>query len=74
MVAISQWGNDWVYGAGKEPVRFVSRETGATITSLDPQDKDGHPVNWGDVDMMLGPGANKAMRARFAEQKTMNRK
>lgn len=68
MVAISQWGNEWVYGEGNEPVHLVDGKSGKPITHLTPQLEDGRQLDWRDVKMMVGPGANKYMRERF--QKT----
>lgn len=66
IVAMTQWGNTWVYGEGKEPNKLVNRKSGDAIVTLMPHDKEGHAVEWKDVMMELGPGADAAMRARFA--------
>ncbi|MEP3225398.1 MAG: helix-turn-helix domain-containing protein [Parasphingorhabdus sp.] len=72
MVALSQWGNEWVYGKGKEPVNFVDRLSDEPIAPLAPTRADGKPLAWKNVMMTVGPGANDAMRKQFEQiaQKT----
>lgn len=65
MTAISQWGNQWIYGEGNEPVRLVNRKTGKPIAHLRPSSDDGDALDWRDVAMITGPGASGMMRERL---------
>ena len=68
MVAISQWGNDWLFGEGQEPIALVHRATGEPIAALRPADSSGRPIDWRDVRMVPGPGADAALRSRFDDR------
>ncbi len=57
MAAIIHWGNEWIYGAGNEPVRLVSRTTGAAITAVLPADRAGTVFSWDDVAVTRGSRA-----------------
>ncbi len=70
MVAISQWGNAWLYGEGKEPVALVHRHTGDPIAPLRPANADGQTFEWRNVQMVPGPGADDALLARFASSRS----
>ena len=49
MAAVTQWGNEWVYGKGKEPIKLIDRKTGNSIAPLAPQDCDGNQIAWKNV-------------------------
>ncbi|MCF6275722.1 MAG: helix-turn-helix transcriptional regulator [Robiginitomaculum sp.] len=66
LAVLSQWGNEWIFGKGKEPFRLVNRKTGEAMASFTPQDAKGRSFSWEDVELVLEPGADKAMKARFA--------
>ena len=66
-IAMSQWSNEHVFGAGGEPVFLIERKTGRKLKKLAPTDADGKPLQWRDIATRPGPGANKAARARIAE-------
>jgi hypothetical protein len=55
MATIIQWGNEWVFGTGNEPVKMISRKTGAAITSVLPADDNGTVFEWEDVAVTRGP-------------------
>ncbi len=66
MIAVSQWGNQWVYGEGKEPVLLFDRKTGKPVAPLKPENSEGEEMNWLAVGMKAGPGADETMRRRLA--------
>jgi DNA-binding HxlR family transcriptional regulator len=70
MAAISQWGNVWVYGEGREPIALVHRETAEPVAPLRPADAAGHVFDWRDVKMVPGPGADAALMARFSNTRS----
>lgn len=70
MVAISQWGNQWVFGEGRAPVALVHRETGEPIAPLRPANAAGAMFDWRDVRMRPGPGADAALMARIPSNRS----
>ena len=54
MATLIQWGNEWVFGSGNEPIRMVSRQTGAAITSVLPSDGAGNVFAWDDIAVTSG--------------------
>jgi DNA-binding HxlR family transcriptional regulator len=60
VLSIMQWGDTWIFGEGKEPIRIVERETGAPLLPVSVQAQDGHPVEPRNVAFAPGPGASAA--------------
>ncbi len=54
MATIIQWGNEWIFGTGNEPVKMISRKTGAAITAVLPADDKGTVFEWEDVAVTRG--------------------
>lgn len=65
LVAIIQWSDQWVYGAGKEPLIFRHARTGETLGPMRATWPNGEIVNRATVAATPGPGANQAIRDRF---------
>jgi DNA-binding HxlR family transcriptional regulator len=59
MATLIQWGNEWVFGPGNEPVKMISRKTGASITSVLPTDSEGKVFAWDDVAVRYRPRAGE---------------
>ncbi|MCF6293367.1 MAG: winged helix-turn-helix transcriptional regulator [Robiginitomaculum sp.] len=59
LAVISQWGNEWIYGKGKEPFQLVNNKTGEAVTSFVPQDAKGNSFDWTDIDVVFAPGADR---------------
>ena len=66
LVAMVQWSNRELYGAGAEPVLLVDRATGLELADLAPRAADGEALAWGSVAAQPGPGADRAARERIA--------
>ncbi len=66
LTALRQWGDRWIYGAGREPLLVLDRRTGRPIPPLRLRGEDGTPLGARDLDLAPGPGATRATRARFA--------
>jgi DNA-binding HxlR family transcriptional regulator len=58
VTALRQWGDRWIYGEGKEPLRVVDRRTGRPIPKLRIVDEDGRPIRSSDLEFQPGPGAS----------------
>jgi DNA-binding HxlR family transcriptional regulator len=69
LMALMQWGDRWVAGADRVPVRVVDRESGREIAQINVVSRDGRPLQPSDVMMEPGPGAAAATRERFAARK-----
>jgi len=70
MTALRQWGDRWVFGAGHEPVLVLDRRTGRPIPRLRLLDEQGEPLRAQDLDVVAGPGATRATRARSRAPRT----
>src|SRR5271155_886876 len=69
LMALMQWGDRWVAGADRVPVRVVDRESGREIARINVVSGDGRPLQPSDVAMVPGPGAAAATRERFTMRK-----
>ena len=65
MTALRQWGDRWVFGAGKEPILVLDRRTGRLIPPLRIRGEDGEPLRAADMDVRPGPGATDEVRDRY---------
>jgi DNA-binding HxlR family transcriptional regulator len=66
LMTLMQWGDRWVAGSDRVPVRVVDRESGREIAEIGVISGDGRPLGPADVMMVPGPGAGAATRARLA--------
>lgn len=66
IVTLMQWGDKWIAGEGLAPVRVVERKKASEIRSLQVQSSTGDTLSLQDLYIVPGPGANDAMRRRFA--------
>lgn len=66
VVALMQWGDRWISGAGGEPVTITERESGEAIARIKLSGVDGRPLGLEDIRILPGPGATGAVRKRFA--------
>jgi DNA-binding HxlR family transcriptional regulator len=56
LVAIRQWGDEWVLGEGNEPVRMVHTTCGEHTNALLTCDQCGEQLQRRDVRIVAGPG------------------
>ena len=64
MTALRQWGDEWIYGEGHEPLLLEHRTCGTTTTALMTCDTCGEALDARSVRAIPGPGAeNDAVRA-----------
>jgi hypothetical protein len=72
IIALMQWGDRWIYGAERAPVRVLDHEGGAEIARMKVTTPEGKPLQPKDVIVVPGPGADEAVRRRFgkAEMRT----
>jgi DNA-binding HxlR family transcriptional regulator len=65
LMALMQWGDRWVAGSDRAPIKVIERLSGGEIAEIQVTTHDGKPLRPGDVQMMPGPGAAPSTRARF---------
>lgn len=65
LMALMQWGDQWIAGCDRAPVRVVDRESGREIREIHVLSGDGRPLGPSDVMMVPGPGAAAATRERL---------
>ncbi|WP_146344309.1 winged helix-turn-helix transcriptional regulator [Phaeobacter marinintestinus] len=69
LVAMTQWGNDHLYGAGNEPVALLDAVSGEKLAPAVYQTTSGQPVRPEDIRARPGPGASDATRRRLERAK-----
>jgi DNA-binding HxlR family transcriptional regulator len=63
MTALRQWGDRWIFGAGREPLIVADRRTGRPIPALRMLDEDGRELRPRDLDVRPGR-APRSRRSR----------
>ena len=56
MIALRQWGDEWIYGAGNEPLLLEHRDHGHTTTAQMTCDVCGEKLDARSVRAVAGPG------------------
>ena len=67
LIALTQWGDKWVYGEGNEPVVFLDREGGEPISRIQVYSARGEVLRPRDIMVKAGPGATPEARERIEE-------
>ncbi len=67
MIALTQWGDKWVYGEGNEPIIFRDRESGQPISTIRVHAEDGRELRAREMLPTAGPGANEQAQQRLKE-------
>lgn len=58
LMALVQWGDEWVLGEGQEPWIVVDKEKRQPLKRLVSTDQSGNCVTIDDINFSAGPGAN----------------
>ena len=56
MTALRQWGDEWIYGPGEEPLLIEHRSCGCTTTALMTCSECGEPLDARSVRVTTTPG------------------
>jgi len=64
LTALREWGDRWVFGEGREPLLMIDRRTGRKVPRLRIRGEDGKPLPGSDIELRLGPGADKEQQQR----------
>ncbi|MEM7138684.1 MAG: helix-turn-helix domain-containing protein [Myxococcota bacterium] len=67
LVTMVQWSNEHVFGAGREPIRLLERNSRKALKKVEPRTARGRALRWPDIVAQPGPGADKFARARILE-------
>ena len=67
LVALTQWGDRWVYGNDNEPVVFVDREHRQPISPVQVYSARGEVLRPRDIMVTAGPGATQEARDRIEQ-------
>ena len=67
LVALTQWGDRWVFGENNEPVIFQDREEGRPIQPVRVYSSKGEALRPRDIMISAGPGATREARERIEE-------
>lgn len=63
LTALRQWGDEWIYGPGNEPLLIEHRGCGATTTALMICSECGETLDARSVRAIPGPGADSDIPA-----------
>jgi DNA-binding HxlR family transcriptional regulator len=64
LMALREWGDQWVVGPDRVPVIVVDRANAQPV-EVRVTGRDGRPIGWLDARMIPGPGAQAALRTRL---------
>ena len=67
LIAITQWGDKWIFGENNEPVAFVDREQGKPISTVVVRSEKGEILRARDIMIHPGPGSTTETRKRIEE-------
>jgi len=67
LVALTQWGDKWVFGENNEPVVFLDRDRGQPISPVQVYSARGEVLRPRDIMISAGPGATREARERIEE-------
>jgi DNA-binding HxlR family transcriptional regulator len=73
LIALTQWGDKWIYGEGKEPIVFRDRESGKPISQIRVHADDGRELRPREILPTAGPGANEQALNRLQELEQLAR-
>ena len=65
LVALMQWGDEWISGAGREPLR-IAGPRGAAIAPLQLRTVSRKAVAAGQLEFLPGPGADRRTKGHLA--------
>jgi hypothetical protein len=67
LVALTQWGDKWVFGEDNKPVIFLDRDQGEPIQQVQVYSARGEALKPRDIMIKAGPGATREARQRIEE-------
>jgi hypothetical protein len=67
IVALMQWGDRWIYGPERAPVRLLERASRREIAPMRVTAAEGRPLDRREIVVVPGPGADEWVRRRIGE-------
>ncbi|TDJ26737.1 MAG: transcriptional regulator [Gammaproteobacteria bacterium] len=71
LIALTQWGDQWIFGENAEPVIFMDREDHQPIAKINVYSAKGIPLRPRDIVVVAGPGASVEAKKRIDELNRM---
>jgi len=65
LTTLREWGDEWVFGDGNEPLIMRDRQSGQRLPQTRVRDQSGRVLSRRDIRAEAGPGADDAMRETF---------
>ncbi len=66
LIALTQWGDKWVFGENAEPVIFLDRDKQEPIAKMYVLSTHGQPLRPREIMVRAGPGATPESQQRIA--------
>lgn len=67
IAALGQWGDQWIFGRGKEPLTIIDLEDRKPVQAMKVLSHDDRDLDISDITFVAGPGANENTRNIAAE-------
>lgn len=67
LIALTQWGDKWIYGENSEPVIFLDRKNAEPISRIEVKSARGDNLRPRDVMVVPGPGSTPDSKKRIQE-------
>ncbi len=67
LIALTQWGDKWVFGENNTPMIFLDREKGEPIATVEVYSAQGEMLQPRDIMIQAGPGSTLETRQRIEE-------
>jgi DNA-binding HxlR family transcriptional regulator len=71
LIALTQWGDKWIFGENAEPFIFMDRENREPIAKMQVYSSRGIQLRPRDIVVVAGPGASFEAKKRIAELNRM---
>lgn len=68
LTTLREWGDEWVFGPGHEPLVMRDRRTGARLPKTLVRDVEGEPISRRAIRAEPGPGADDSTRSVFGRR------
>ena len=65
LTTLREWGDEWVFGEGKEPLVMRERTSGDRLPRTLVRNQEGRPVTRREIRAEPGPGADASTRRAF---------
>jgi len=74
LIALMQWGDRWIHGPARVPVRVLDKKNGKPVARVQVLSAEGEPLAITDLRLAPGPGSDDIIRKRCGAIKREKRK